>query len=141
MLQTDKTPQSAHRLTVLLADQSDNWAVTVRKLLEPQGVQTIAAHTGREALRLIEGGHIHVAVLDQQMPQLGGMQVVKRMMDLPDAPPAILLADHLTNNLLHEALGLKVFSVLRKPVDFNLLLDSLARVLKRHYESRWPGEG
>ena len=137
MLPTDKT----HRLTVLLADQSDGWAVTVRKLLEPQGVTTIAAHTGREALRLIEGGHIHVAVLDQQMPQLGGMQVVRRMLDMPDAPPAILLADHLTNNLLHEALGLKVFSVLSKPVDFNLLLDSLARVLKRHYESRWPGEG
>jgi len=137
MLQTDKT----NRLTVLLADQSDGWAVTVTKLLAPQGVQTIAAHTGREALRLIETGAIHVAVLDQQMPQLGGMQVVKRMMELPDAPPAILLADHLTNNLLHEALGLKVFSVLSKPVDFNLLLDSLARVLKRHYESRWPGEG
>jgi hypothetical protein len=36
---------------------------------------------------------------------------------------------------------MKVFSVLSKPVDFNLLLDSLARVMKRHYESRWPGEG
>jgi DNA-binding NtrC family response regulator len=138
MLQTDKTPQN--RLTVLLADQNDGWGVTVRKLLEPQGVQTIAAHTGREALRLIETGAIHVAVLDQQMPQMNGMAVVKRMRDLPDAPPAILLADHLTNHLLHEALGMKVFSVLSKPVDFNQLLDSLARVMKRHYESRWPGE-
>ena len=129
-----------HRLTVLLADQNDGWASTIRKLLEPQGVQTIAAHTGREALRLIEAGSIHVAILDQQMPQLGGMQVVKRMRDLPDAPPAILLADHLSNHLLQEALGMKVFSVLSKPVDFNQLLDSLARVMKRHYESRWPGE-
>jgi CheY-like chemotaxis protein len=137
MVQADKT----HRLTVLLADQSDGWGVTVRKLLEPQGVQTINAHTGREALRLIETGTIHVAVLDQQMPQLGGLQVIKRMLNLPDAPPAILLADNLTNHLLHEALGLKVFSVLGKPVDFNLLLDSLARVMKRRYESRWPGEG
>ncbi len=136
MLQTDKN----HRLTVLLADQSDGWAVTIRKLLEPQGVQTIAAHTGREALRLIESGSIHVAILDQQMPQMNGMAVVKRMRDLPMAPPAILLAEHLTNHLLHEALGMKVFSVLSKPVDFNQLLDSLARVMKRHYESRWPGE-
>jgi CheY-like chemotaxis protein len=131
----------AHRLTVLLADEKDAWAMTFRKLLEPQGVVTVAAHTGREALRLIESGTIHVAVLDQQMPQLSGMAVVKRMRDLPDAPPAILLADHLTNHLLHEALGLKVFSVLAKPVQMNLLLDSLARLMKRHYESRWPGEG
>ncbi len=129
-----------HRLTVLVADENDAWAKTVRALLAPQGVQTISAHTGREALRLIESGAVHVAVLDQKMPQLGGMQVVKRMRDMPMAPPAILLADHLTNHLLHEALGMKVFSVLSKPVDFNLLLDSLARVMKRHYLSRWPGE-
>jgi len=136
MLPIDKT----HRLTVLLADQSDGWAVNLAKLLEPQGVQTVQVRGGREALRLIETGTIHVAVLDQQMPQLGGLQVVRRMRELPDAPPAILLADHLTNHLLHEALGMKVFSVLQKPVELNLVLDSLARVMRRHYESRWPGE-
>ena len=32
-----------------------------------------------------------------------------------------------------------VFSVLSKPVDPNLLLDALARVLRRYYESKWPG--
>ncbi len=133
--------ENAHRLTVLVADEHEAWTQVIRGLLAPQGVQTVAARTGREALRLIESGQIHVAVLDQQMPQLGGMQVIKRMREFPSPPPAILLADHLTNHLLHEALGMKVFSVLSKPVDFNLLLDSLARVMRRHYESRWPNEG
>ena len=134
MVQTE----AGHRLTVLLADENESWVPTVRTLLAPQGVQTIAARTGREALDLIERGQIHVAVLDQRMPQLGGLQVIKRMRDLPTAPPAILLADQLTNHLLQEALGMRVFSVLGKPVDFNLLLDSLARVLRRYHESRWP---
>ena len=31
-----------------------------------------------------------------------------------------------------------VFSVLAKPVDFNVLLDTLARVLRRFYENKWP---
>ena len=137
MLPTEK----ASRLTVLLADENPEWASTVRGLLVPQGVQTVAVRTGREALDLIQGGTIHVAVLNQRMPQLNGLQVVKRMQEFPSAPPAILLADHLTNHLLHEALGMKVFSVLSKPVDFNLLLDSLARVLRRYHESRWPNEG
>ena len=137
MVQTD----AGQRLTVLLADESEAWARTVRAVLAPQGVQTVAARTGREALQLIESGNIHVAVLDQRMPQLNGLQVIRRMRDFPAAPPIILLADHLTNHLLHEALGMKVFSVLSKPVDFNLLLDSLARVLRRYYESRWPNEG
>ena len=79
-----------NRLTVLLANEQESWHQTVRSLLEPQGVQTLSARSGREALSLIERQPIHVAVLDQQMPQLGGLQVVKIMRDMKHAPPAIL---------------------------------------------------
>ena len=146
---------TANRLTVLLADDEDagapsdpraaghRWHQTVRGLLEPQGVQTIVARSGREALRVLESRPVHVAVLDANMPQLGGLQVVKllREMRKADAPPAILLANQLTNHLLQEALAMHVFTVLNKPVDFNQLLDALARVLRRYHESRWPNEG
>ncbi|HSU66964.1 MAG TPA: response regulator [Tepidisphaeraceae bacterium] len=129
-----------HRFTVLLADEQERWHQTVRGLLEPQGVQTISARSGREALHVIESQPIHVAVLDHQMPQLGGLQVIKLMREVhKQAPPAILLANDLSSHLLREALGMHVFSVLSKPVDPNLLLDALARVLRRFYESRWPG--
>jgi len=104
-------------------------------------VQTLAARSGREALDLMASTPVHVAVLDAQMPQLGGLQVVRLMRDLHQAPPAILVAHDLTSTLLREALGAQVFSVLSKPVDFNLLLDALARVLRRYHESRWPAPG
>ena len=127
------------RLNVLLPFEQEGWHQTVRQLLEPQGVQTVAARNGREALRIVESGGVHVAVLDTEMPQLGGMQVIRRMNDMATPPPAILLANHMTNHLLQEALGMHVFSVLSKPVDLNVLLDALARVMRRYYESRWPG--
>lgn len=87
---------------------------------------------------MIESQSIHLAVLDHQMPQLGGLQVIKRLRELDKAPPAILLANDLNSALLREALGMHVFSVLSKPVDFNVLLDAFARVMRRYYESRWP---
>lgn len=127
-----------NRLTVLLANEQEDWHKTVRTLLEPQGVQTLSARSGHEALQLMESTPVHVAVLDAQMPRLGGMQVIRLMREMVKAPPAILLAHDLTSQLLREALGMHVFSVLSKPVDFNVLLDTLARVLRRHYESRWP---
>ena len=129
------------RLTVLLANEQEGWHQTVRALLEPQGIETVSARSGREALNLIEQRSIHVAVLDQQMPQLGGLQVIKLAREMHNAPPSILLANQLSTNLLHEALGMQVFSVLSKPVDFNALLDALARVMRRHYEGRWPTVG
>jgi two-component system, sensor histidine kinase RpfC len=132
--------QNQGRFTVLLADEHEGWHDTVRRLLEPQGVRTVCARTGREALGLMESRQVHVAVLDQQMPQLGGLQIVKLLRDIEAAPPAILLANQLTTHLLHEALGMHVFSVLSKPVDLNVLLDALARVMRRHYEGRWPAQ-
>jgi CheY-like chemotaxis protein len=137
-----------HRFTVLLANEQEGWHQTVRQLLQPQGVETVSARSGREALNLLETRPFHCAVLDAQMPQLGGLQVIKLMREMQvrranglHVPPAILLANQLTSHLLHEALGMHVFSVLSKPVDFNVLLDTLARVLRRHYENKWPGMG
>ncbi|MDW8261740.1 MAG: response regulator [Phycisphaerales bacterium] len=126
------------RLTVLLADATDPWHATFGGILGPLGVQTVSARTGPEALELISTRRVHVAVLDADMPQLNGLQVIRRMQRLEHAPPAILLARQLSAQLLQEALGMQVFCVLGKPVDFNVLLDSLARVMRRHYEGRWP---
>jgi CheY-like chemotaxis protein len=134
-----QAPDISDRFTVLLADVQDPWHATVRQLLMPQGVRTVSVRSGREALEVIEQRQVHVAVLDADMPQLGGLAVLKRIQGLPTAPPAILLAGQLSSHLLHEALGLRVFSVLGKPVDFNQLLDALARVMRRHYAGRWPG--
>jgi len=129
-----------NRLNVLLAHDSEGWQDNVRRLLEPQGVQTLAVRSGREALEIIQSTPVHVAVLDQQMPHLGGLQVIRLLRDQKNTPTSILLANHLTDHLLHEALGMRVFSVLSKPVDLNMLLDALARVLRKRYASRWPSE-
>src|SRR5580698_7816846 len=101
--------QASHtnRLTVLLANEQESWHQTISQLLLPQGVQTLSAHSGREALRLMESTPVHVAVLDQQMPQLGGLQVIRMMREMTPAPVAILLSGHLTNHLLQEALGMQ----------------------------------
>jgi DNA-binding NtrC family response regulator len=129
---------TVRRLKVLFADPEAAWHQTTSAMLEPFGIEPLGVRTGREALSRIESGEIHVAVLDQNMPQLSGLQVVKLINKLDAAPPAILLAHDLSTQLMHEALLARVFSVLRKPVDVNLLLDTLARLMKRHYADRWP---
>jgi DNA-binding response OmpR family regulator len=125
------------RFSVLLPEEG-RWQITVQQLLQPQGVQTLVARTGRDALRIMEEQPVHAAVIPQDMPSLNGLQVIRRMNELAHRPPAILLANRMTNHLLQEALGMHVFSVLSEPVDLNLLLDTLARLMRRFYESRWP---
>src|SRR6202050_2961094 len=118
--------KQSNPLTVLLGNEQADWNLTRRGLLE--------------ALQLLESTSVDVAVLDAQMPQLGGLQIIRLLRELDKSTPAILLTSHLTSHLLQEALGMQVFSVLSKPVDLNVLLDALARVLRRYHENRWPGD-
>lgn len=127
-----------NRLNVLFADPEADWFGNAAGMLAPHGINAVQARTGREALERIEHGDIHVAVLDQTLPQLSGLQVVKLSRSCKTPPPAILLCKDMTNNLMQEALLMRVFSILRKPVDLDQLLATLARVVKRKYEGRWP---
>jgi len=132
-------PTGENRFCVLLPQEPGAWLETVSRLLEPMGVRTVLARSGHDALHLLAGQTFHAAVLDTDMPLLGGMQVVRLMRESSNRTPAILLSPRVTTQLMREALQMSVFSVLGKPVDVNVLLDSLARVLRRYYESRWPG--
>ncbi len=137
------------RLTVMFADAegssgttegiaSATWQTRAAQLLEPQGIRSLMVRTGREALSRVESGEVHVAVLDQNLPQLSGLQVVKLLRDRPGSPPTILLARDISRHVLNDALSMKVFSVLSKPVDLALLLETLARVIQRRYAGHWP---
>jgi CheY-like chemotaxis protein len=165
-LEFDVPPDAAGRLTVLLGDDRDAaepWHQTAVGVLGAQGVQTVTARTGGEVMRLIEAGvrgggpRIHVAVLEHRMPDMTGLQVIRRLREevarhfdhsaSEAIPPAILLAPPadragttgVATNFMQEALGARCFSVLPHPVQIDLLLDTLARAVKRHYAGRWPG--
>ena len=151
------------RLRVLLGDacgKDEPWHRTAAGLLAAQGVEVHVAETGRHAFGLIEDGlvgggpRIHVAVLEHRMSDMTAVQMLRRLHEelLRRAtanvtlPPAILLAPaaergrtDVASGLMHEALTARVFSVLPRPVDPNLLLDTLARALRRFYAGRWPG--
>lgn len=156
-ISTDSTlPNPAGgRLRVLLADEADAacpWHKTATSLLTAQGIDTVVAAGGRHAMGLIEesaagrGPKIHVCVLEQKMPDMGAIQLLRRLATSSQTPlllpPAILLADATprVSSLMHDALTARVFSVLPKPVELDLLLDTLARALRRFYQNKWPEE-
>lgn len=58
------------------------------------------------------------------------------------SPTVILLTPERTTEtnaqVLQEALGFGVFSVLSEPVQLDMVLDVMARAMRRFYENQWP---
>jgi two-component system LytT family response regulator len=94
------------------------------------------ASTGKDAVALIESARPDLALLDLQMPELGGLEVVRRL------PPATLpLVAFVTafEDFAIEAFELNAIDYLLKPVEADRLQATLDRARAR-LERREPGE-
>lgn len=139
--------------------QQDPWVERLPRMLEPMGVRSLQAGSGREASRFIEHEPIHIAVVDlalpfDSMPQAGGQQMEAgpRLLDvlsrLKSPPPTVVVKRRKTvrddQRELSASLRAGAFAVIDRPHttgDLESLLDVLRRILHRHYAGRWPGVG
>jgi two-component system LytT family response regulator len=93
------------------------------------GVEVVGeAAGGEEAIALIEAEHPHLALLDLQMPEIGGLDVVRRV-----AKSALPLVAFVTafDDFAVEAFELNAIDYLLKPVQRSRLLATLDRARQR----------
>jgi DNA-binding NarL/FixJ family response regulator len=66
---------------VLIADDHPIVCTGIRKMLDPvQGMKVVGeAHTGPEALQMIEKLRPHVVLLDMELPGMNGVEVIKQL--------------------------------------------------------------
>jgi len=70
--------------TILIADDEPAILDLVRFTLDDPQVQIVSASDGAAAVELARSVRPHVALLDVQMPRLGGLEVCRRLRQLPE---------------------------------------------------------
>lgn len=119
--------------SLLIADDDSALRQALRDVFEPRGFRTLLAANGREAIDLIEANDIHCLLLDMHMPDLTGLEILQIVRPRWAQLPAIMLtADH-SKRILQEAVALRAFTVLRKPVSRELVTDTVQRALRRAF--------
>jgi signal transduction histidine kinase/HPt (histidine-containing phosphotransfer) domain-containing protein/methylmalonyl-CoA mutase cobalamin-binding subunit len=111
--------------SVLLADDSPEIQMVIQRMLEAVGVTVILANNGQEAIDAALMRSFDLILMDMQMPYVDGVQATRNLREL--GITTIIVA--LTGNVLPEhreafkAAGCDSF--LAKPVDRNMLLDTI----------------
>ena len=90
---------------------------------------TIVAQNGPEVLRIVEHGEIDLVVLDVELAPMGGLRTLRILRDIDQWLPVILTSRAWTRHLLSEALHFEASSVLRIPVDLDVLFETVRRLL------------
>jgi PAS domain S-box-containing protein len=86
---------------------------------------------GTEALRRIEADGIDAVVVDLQMPKMDGVELLRRIHDLPlPHPPALfVVTGKITDEQIEGYADLGVLATLRKPFDWDAVLATLSTAL------------
>jgi two-component system sensor histidine kinase RpfC len=116
------------RLRVLVADDNAVNRDVLAKILERANHATVLVDNGEEALDQIERETFDAAILDRNMPRMGGIEAVRalRIMELGGRRlPVILLSADVTEEAHREAADAGADLYLTKPVQASKLLESL----------------
>jgi two-component system, cell cycle response regulator len=118
--------------TILVAEDSLVIRVALRRQLSAQGYEVVEAEDGAEALARCRQVRPDVLLLDVEMPQLDGHQVlamVKEDPELRDIPVVFLTAHAKTDDVV-EALRLGAHDYLRKPFEPSELIARVRAALR-----------
>lgn len=114
---------------ILLADDHPMIQAAVEAMLRGSDYKLVAkAGSGNEALREIKEHDPEIVVLDIQMPDGSGLEVLRHLRSSGDDRKVVLLTASIDEAGFSEALGLKVDGVLLKTSDPALLIDCLDSV-------------
>lgn len=83
-----------------------------------------------------EPGSVGAVVLDVRMPGLGGLAVLDQLKARGVDQPVVMLTGHGTVDLCRRAFKSGAAEFLEKPVDDQLLLDTLQVAIRQHVRSR-----
>lgn len=116
---------------VLLVDDEEEFVRTLGERLEMRGIEPDTAFTGEAALKRISEEQPDIMVLDIKMPGIDGMEVLRRVRKAYPRIQVIMLTAHGTDKDKEEAERLGAFAYLRKPVDLEMLTNTMRAASKR----------
>jgi CheY-like chemotaxis protein len=123
----------ARPYSILITDDDAGCRQVLRDIFEPEGYRTLLASSGEEALDIVRGEPVHVALLDMHMPKLTGLETLELVRQINDVLPCILVTADSNESLMRQAFRARVYSVIPKPVSKSVLLYTVMRALVAFY--------
>jgi signal transduction histidine kinase/CheY-like chemotaxis protein len=139
----DDTSAAQQRLRILLAEDDRISAIACRHLLVKMGHAVTTARDGRQALELFAREGFDLVLMDIQMPGLDGLQATQQIRardkqgDKADTP-VIAMTAHAMAGDADRFLAAGMNGYIAKPVEKDVLRDTIARVLRAAATSDAP---
>lgn len=117
-------------LPILIAEDNTTNQIVIEKILSKAGYKTTIVNNGSEALKKLKSYSYSMAILDMQMPIMGGIEatnIYRASHPKRDQIPILILTANTTTDALKECESASVNAYLTKPIDIEKFLSAVAR--------------
>lgn len=118
-------------MKILVVDDERMQRDMLRGFLEKQGHEVAVAPNGRESLQQFSESPFQLVILDHQMPDIKGDEVLTRMKEINPLVRAIMITAYGTVDTAVQVMKLGADDFLEKPVDLVQLLDKIEMIEQR----------
>jgi DNA-binding response OmpR family regulator len=120
---------------ILLVDDDEIQRITLAEILRMEGYEIQTVNSGEDAIHVLQMQPFDVMVLDLKMPGIGGMEVLRRVVDTLADLSVIILTAHGTMDTAIQAIRYRVQDYLLKPVSPETLLASIECALQKKQQA------
>lgn len=119
-------------IRLLIVDDHPVVRTGLRHLFESEpGFAVVAeAVDGAAAIRAVEAEHPDVVLMDLQMPVMGGVEAIRRIRELPDAPPVLVLTTYDSDARILAAIEAGATGYLLKDAERDVLFASVRSAMR-----------
>lgn len=129
-----------NRLNILIAHAAqDPWAVGLAGGLRALPVDLYWSRSEEEVVGLARRQVVHLGVVDDAIPETGGLGLLRRIRRLGFDFPCLLISQEPSQRLLLDALALEVITVIQPDAYRETLMPSVLSLIRRRYNVAAPG--
>jgi UDP-3-O-[3-hydroxymyristoyl] N-acetylglucosamine deacetylase len=115
---------------ILVVDDEEGVLKSIVGILQDEGYGTITARDGWEALQLYQAEAPDALLLDIWMPDMDGIEVLKRLQEFDADSAVVVISGHGTISTAIKAVRLGAFDFIEKPLSMDILLVILEKALE-----------
>jgi len=119
---------------VLLVDDESEFAETLSERLMIRDVGAAVAHDGQSALSVIENDDPEVMIIDLKMPDITGMEILKKVKKTRPEIEIIVLTGHGSDVDKDVCMNIGAFAYFQKPVEIEALNDVIQKAHEKFQE-------
>lgn len=113
---------------LLIIDDEQRYADMMAKRLALRGCPCEVCYNGQDAIRMVKQKKFSLIVLDLQLPDLYGTEVLSKIKEIKPEIPVVILTGHGTEKDREECMVLGAYAFMHKPLDIEELLSLLGEI-------------